>query len=100
TAAGAPVALGSIAPNTLVKIQFAATDPTTATTIKVVVPESENQHDASGSFVSADTVNNTITLQGEHSATPTTYKVDPAATITLDHVATTLDKIPVGADVE
>ncbi|HZK80352.1 MAG TPA: hypothetical protein VFC46_04775, partial [Humisphaera sp.] len=73
---------------------------TIATSITVVVPENENHHEASGALVGVDTVNNTITIQGEHSAIPTTYTLDPAATITLNHVAGTLGALPIGADVE
>jgi hypothetical protein len=93
------VTLASLNVGTLVKVRTADGDPTTATAIRVIVADDEEHLHAAGSLVSVDTVNNTITLQGEHQV-QTTYTLDPAATITLDGSPSTLSAPPVGAEVE
>ena len=114
TVDGATGTLAGISVGSKVELKLSALDPTAVLSVnaRTAPPggHGEGQHHqqrfAGGSVVSVDTAAtpNTITLSvaGEHgaAATSTTYNVDPAATITADGGAVTLDKLVAGVKVK
>jgi hypothetical protein len=103
---GVPGTLADVVAGAEVKLQLWALDPTVAVGIKV---HTENEgggggggvhnHKAAGAVVSTDLVANTITITGEPGAANRTFTLAVGATITVDGVATTLDKLPAGLKV-